>query len=153
MSRRTLTLAPNPHQAPPVSAATRRDLFGTMGALLLLIAAEAGTAKAAELDGEILACCRDFCVVHDRCLASDQTSTWCDEEMDAIAEDRRSILRRLGSLTARTPEGLRAKAEVLRIVMDYDVGSQIVDTFEDLAQPHERLAMSLCRDLLGRAGQ
>ena len=152
MSRRTLTPAPNPHQAPPVSAATRRDLFGTMGALLLLTAAEAGSAKAAELDGELLSCCRDFYAAHRRYVESDQAPTWYDEEMDAITEDRCGILRHLGGLVARTPEGLRAKAEVLRIAMDYDVRVQIADTFEDRARPHEWLAMSLCRDLLGRAG-
>ncbi len=59
MSGRTLTRAPNPHQAPPVPIATRRDLFGTMGALLLLTAAEAGPAKAAELDGDLIAMCND----------------------------------------------------------------------------------------------
>lgn len=55
MSRRAIVRAPNPHMPPPVSAATRPDLFGTMGAMLLLSAAEAGSAKAAELDGELLA--------------------------------------------------------------------------------------------------
>ena len=60
MSRRTLSRAPNPHAAPPVAIATRRDLFGTMGAMLLLTAAEAGTAKAAELDGNLLEACTAF---------------------------------------------------------------------------------------------
>jgi hypothetical protein len=42
MTRRTLQRVPDPRHAPPVSIATRRDLFGTIGALLLLTAAEAG---------------------------------------------------------------------------------------------------------------
>jgi hypothetical protein len=58
MSRRALTRAPNPHAAPPVAIATRRDLFGTFGAMLLLSAAEAGPAKAAELDGNLLEAAR-----------------------------------------------------------------------------------------------
>ena len=51
MSRRTLTRAPNPHAAPPVSAATRRDLFGTMGALLQPFAGNAGGSVLALSDG------------------------------------------------------------------------------------------------------
>lgn len=51
--------APNPHLPPPTSDATRRDLFGAFSSMLLLVPIEAGASKAAELDGELLACCSD----------------------------------------------------------------------------------------------
>ena len=85
MSRRTLTRAPNPHAAPPVSAATRRDLFGTMGALLLLTAAEAGTTKAAELDGELLECCAEATALeaHAKALTNGIPSSGRSPEWEA----------------------------------------------------------------------
>lgn len=49
--------APDPHRPPPVSAAVRRDVLGDFAAMLLLAPVEAGAVKAAELDGELLACC------------------------------------------------------------------------------------------------
>ena len=70
---RALTRTPNPHQAPTLSASARRDLFGSMDALLLLSAAEAGPAKAAKLGGELLACCAEFTAIDresDRLLAA-----------------------------------------------------------------------------------
>jgi hypothetical protein len=51
---RRVPRAPNPGAPPPVSIATRRTLFGTVGALMLLTDAEAGQGKAAEVDAEPL---------------------------------------------------------------------------------------------------
>ena len=85
MSRRILTQAPNPNAAPPVSTATRRDVFGTMGALLLLTATEAGTAKAVELDSELLECCAEAAVLEARAKALTKgiQSSGCSPEWEA----------------------------------------------------------------------
>ena len=148
MSRCILTRAPNPHAAPPVSAATRRDLFGTMGAMLLLTAAEAGPAKAAELDGELLALCDEAVALHAASDAALETlldavqdgtrpavargDDWDDVYAQSAAW--REVCARIADIPARTPEGLLGKATVLRRVVALE----------------EPLVASLCRDLLGR---
>ena len=157
MSRRIFHRAPDPHQAPPVSAATRRELFGTMGAMLLLTAVEAGTAKAAELDGELLACCAEALAIDresDRlwatCLAlpdaaADDHPAWA--AYDAHTETTRgpwhALARRIGELPARTPEGLRAKVAAAR--------SAIPGGRREDPEPCDRLAWSVFEDVLGRA--
>ena len=154
MSRRILTRAPNPHAAPPVAIATRRDLFGTMGAMLLLTAAEAGLAKAAELDGELLSCCAEM-------LAIDRESTrlWAicralpDEDLhnpafyavdahwDEHGDRYWELAKRLRHMPARTPEGLRQKAMAALSTMPID---------DRGAGGH--LVASLLDDVMGRAG-
>ena len=148
MSRRILAPAPNPHQAPPVSAATRRELFGTMGALLLLTAAEAGTAKATELDGELLALCNEAVALHEGSVAATDTmeaaelmhsgpgsaAAW--DAVYASTATWHELCAEIADLPARTPEGLLGKAKVLRRVVALE----------------EPLVASLCRDILGRAG-
>ena len=158
MSRPTLTPAPNPHQAPPVSIATRRDLFGTMGALLLLTAAEAGSVKAAELDGELIAMCDEVVAINrksDRLWEmvyahpEDTEGTHPSYAAYSAYEDA-TLSRRLGLIDAivdtpaRTPEGLRAKAATARSTMP-------VEPIEDRSRG-DRLALSLYADMLGRAG-
>ena len=148
MSRRTLQQAPNPQQAPPVSTATRRDLFGTMGALLLLSATEAGQAKASELDGELLALCDEAVALHQGSVAATDAidapglmqgspkdeAAW--EAAYARSATWRDLCEEIAALPARTPEGLVGKARVLRRVVALE----------------EPLVASLCRDLLGRVG-
>ena len=148
MSRRTLTRAPNPHAAPPVSVATRRDVFGTMGAMLLLTAAEAGPAKAAELDGELLALCDEAVALHEAGNAIydriERTGLTHASPEGAAAWNSiyngsatwRDLCAEIADMPARTPEGLRAKAVVLRRIVALE----------------EPLVASLCRDLLGRVG-
>ena len=153
MSRRTLQRAPDPHQAPPVSIATRRDLFGTMGAMLLLTAAEAGPAKAAELDGELLACCAEALAIDresdrlwDACPMDGEHPAWAayNAHVDATVPHWQDLVLQISATPARTPEGLRAKAAVAR-------GAMPEDRIDD-PDPCERLALSLYRDVLGRAG-
>jgi hypothetical protein len=158
MSRRTLMRAPDPHMPPPLAIATRRDLFGSIGALLLLTAAEAGPAKAAELDGELLACCAEALAIDgesDRlwdgavAVAADATadhSAWQaynDNEYVTLGEWH-DLVRRISDTPARTPEGLRMKAAVARSAMP---GER-----KDEPDPCDRLALSLYEDMLGRAG-
>ena len=153
MSRRTLQRAPNPHAAPPVAIATRRDMFGAVGAMLLLTAAEAGPAKAAELDGELLSCCAEA-------LAIDRESNrlWNACPMEAehpawpayYAHENATLARwhelvvEISAIPSRTPEGLRAKAAVARSAMPQDR--------VDDPDPCDRLAVSLYDDMLGRPG-
>ena len=151
-SRRGLTRAPDPHQAPPVSIATRRDLFGTMGAMLLLTAAEAGPAKAAELDGELLSCCAEVLAIDcesdrlwDECPMDGGHPAWVayNAHTDATMPRLSDLVLQISATSARTPEGIRAKAAAARCMMPQDR--------QDDPDPCERLAMSLYEDLLGRA--
>ena len=144
--------APDPASAPPVSLATRRDLFGTMGTMLLLTAAEAGAGKAAELDRDLLAACAAFYDADrtDRASNTDEP-TPSDELVEARRDARDELLDQAATLPARTPEGLMAKAAVLRVAMHRDVTESLNETFADRAEPYHVLADSLCRDLLGRA--
>ena len=144
MSGGTLQRAPDPHQAPPVAAATRRDLFGTMGALLLLSAAEAGSAKALELDRELLACCQEADALEARSNALTRglpidasLPVW--KEADRLDDQAYDLRDRVVDLPARTPEGLQAKAQL------------VVSRLEANGLATE-LALSLARDVLGRAG-
>ena len=158
MSRRTLQRAPSPHQAPPVSTATRRDLFGSMGALLLLTAAEAGPTKAAELDGELLAMCAEYVTLE----RDERTQREAMTEAERRAYDRsrplpwsdearhtpdKLLVRSIAKLPARTPEGLRAKASVLRW---YYGGSDEECPFA--WRPEDALLGSVLTDVLGRTG-
>jgi hypothetical protein len=153
MSRRTLTQAPNPNQAPPVSIATRRDLFGTMGALLLLTAAESGTAKAPELDGELIAMCEEAMAIDresnrlwDACPMEAEHPAWeaYHTHTNATLDRWHELVIEISAMPSRTPEGLRAKAAVARSAMP-------VDRADD-GDPCDLLALSLYADMLGRAG-
>ena len=133
---------------PPVPSATRRDLFGTIGAMLLLSAAEAGPAKAAELDGELLALCDQAVAIHEQDAVAFDAIEDAGLEMNSPAGKAawdaiyarsatwRDLCDRITDLPARTPEGMAGKAKVLRRVVALE----------------EPLVASLCRDILGRAG-
>ena len=126
----------------PVAPATgRRDLFGTMGAMLLLTAAEAGSAKAAELDQELLTCCEA-----GRRLKSDAGALvagisspgpiW--DQHEALVDEYCAFFERAAEIPARTPEGLQAKAWIVLAQQDIDDGLAL------------EVACSLARDVLGR---
>ena len=133
----------------------RRGLIGG-ASMLILVAAEAGVAKAEELDGELLQAAADFHrlraqdkafwktlsddpgnVIWDQHNAPDGRWTRIDEAADRVAE-----------LPAKTPEGLRAKATVVEALMIEHHGEQLEEGCED---EQVRLAMSLACDVLGKA--
>ena len=165
MSRRTLQRAPDPHAAPPVAIATRRDLFGTMGAMLLLTAAEAGTAKVAELDGKLLATFREWQPWDRERQAVDAIYREfpdshapdgrhiADDRFDAYTDRWHALVQEITETPARTPEGIMVKATVLRsTLVDYGTGDAARPAHEDDITPPNRLAWSLVNDMLGRAG-
>ena len=156
MSRHIRTRAPDPHAAPPVAIATRRDLFGTMGAFLLLTAVEAGDAKAQELDGELMACCSELLAIDaesDRldavAAATDggdpRHPAWfaCDDHSLATNERWHELTDKIAATPARTPEGLRAKVQAARTAIH---GEAKINP-----DPMDRLAWSVFDDVLGRA--
>ena len=165
MSQRTLQRAPDPHAAPPVAIATRRDLFGTMSAMLLLTAAEAGTAKAAELDGELLAAFRKW-QPWDRerqaidAIYSEFPHSYApdgrhiaDDRFDACTDQWHALVDEITETPARTPEGILVKATVLRsALVDYGIGNATRPADEDDITPPDCLAWSLVTDMLGRVG-
>ncbi len=120
----------------------RRQLFGAGGALLVLGAAPAGPGKAAELDGELMEVAAGIAAIDrqfatwNKASASVSNAEW-QEELAAYWE----LADRVAGLPARTPEGLQAKARVLRSVYDSLAGHQ-----DDRISEHVH---SLVRDMLG----
>lgn len=141
--------APAPHLPPPVSDATCRDLFGTFASMLLLVPVEAGAGKAVELDGELIACCREAQMVNARADAicdgveglasSDPRWDAAHAEADVLMADYDAAVARAVTLPARTPEGLRAKAALALSHLQND----------DMC-PCTEIALSLARDVAGR---
>ncbi len=137
---------------------SRRDIAAGGIAMLVLAAAAAGTDKAQELDGELLELSRE----------SAELSTELDRINDMIcdlprrggdahplrvrelqASDRFCELRELiADLPARTPEGIQAKARV--VLAEFD-GDDEYEQYPGQYDPRGALALSLARDILGRA--
>jgi len=113
--------APDPHALPPLSSATRRSVFGQMGAALLLVAPAAGEAKAAELDGELLALCGEYVAIQRderaavAAMALEESRAFHAAHLSAMFRDGPTpaalLLQRIAGLPARTPDGVRAKAQ------------------------------------------
>jgi hypothetical protein len=124
--------------------------------MLVLAAAAAGSAKAQELDGELLQAAADF----HRLRAKDRAAwsalpnikaweearwDWCNsEEGDWTLID--AAIDRIKELPARTPEGVRAKAGVAQALLFENNKPSIEEGCED---EEVAVAMSLCRDILG----
>ena len=130
-------------------AAARRDVLGSFGAMLILSSVEAGSAKAAELDGELIAVCAAAAAADDQSMAlldpvddllmSDPRCKAAWDQSHQVMRGYSAGVKRAAELPARTPEGLRAKAELaLRSLMPND--------------DEHLLVVSLLRDMLGRAG-
>ena len=130
----------------------RRDAAAGGLAMLVLAAAAAGSAKAAELDGELLALCQEFHASEDELdglfgdydmrIAGDPR---IDRERELI--DRRFEIREeLVTLTPRTPEGFAAKARVILA----DFSGEDNPNYPGQYDPRTALAMSLAKDILRR---
>jgi hypothetical protein len=124
----------------------RAVLHGACAATLTMMAAPAaGPAKAAELDGELIALldeARRLCREWQRPLSKPPTFA------EIIARPPwDALIIQACALPARTPEGVRAKAEALRW---WVLGE--MTACDHLHAPQERLAVSLVADLLGKAG-
>ena len=122
----------------------RRQMFGAGCALLVLGGAQAGAGKAAELDGELLEVAAGIAAIDrqfatwTKARASVSNAEW-REELAAYWE----LADRVTDLPARTPEGLQAKARVLRSVYDSLAGHE-----GDRISEHVH---SLVRDVLREA--
>ena len=134
---------------PPTS---RRDLAGAFSAMLLLTAAEAGPAKAEELDGELIRATQEAIRLNSHTAAALNACKSVEEESEVwntlqpAYEAMDGHLELVIGTPCRTPEGFRAKAMV---VADWQKNPLSLDPDRDL---DDRLVASLLRDLLGRAG-
>ena len=128
---------------------SRRDLLGAASTLLLLGAAEAGSAKAAELDGELIAVCAAAIAADDQSMAllnpvddllmSDPRCKAAWDQSHQVMRGYFASVQRAVELPARTPEGLQAKAELaLRSLMPNG--------------DEHPLVVSVLRNMLGRVG-
>jgi hypothetical protein len=132
----------------------RRGLIA--GSALLLLAGAAGAAKAEELDGKLIALCREFDDAEVTFAAWDAERDFMPFDHPRVKEieklewklvnRRHEIREEVAELKAHTPEGLQAKARM------------VLTEFETEADPtkpscnHQYLAaVSLARDILGRA--
>ena len=121
---------------------SRRALFGTSAALLVLAAAPAGPYKASELDCELIENAAAIAAIDRQLDKWNKTNAvisdadWQDE-LEAYWQ----FADRVAELTARTPEGLQAKARVLRSVHKSVSGRELDRVGEHLC--------SLVRDMLG----
>ena len=141
-------------------AVARRDLAAGGIAMLVLAAAAAGADKAQEMDGALLAAVaelRERDAENEKLKLilrgpigedSDRAHKYCDEFLwDRLDELVDTII----NLPAKTPEGIRGKAWALELWLNREVPNFIDEKFEDCAESPHLLAMSLARDILGRA--
>lgn len=137
---------PAPRLAGQMSSA-KHDTLRPVSSFALLLAHEAGASKAAEVDRELLACCREA-------EASNQEAAAVMNGIDAMDDDDPAVMAaleaahplfvsysdavlRAGQVAARSPEGLRAKAALLLLHLTTEADPVM-------------LAASLARDVAGR---
>ncbi len=117
-----------------------RDLMGAGSSLLLVAAFAAGEAKAEELDGELLARAAEFLkaqelqdrLTRDEFAAEegglDERANLLFEEGCRLEDVQAGRADEIAALPARTTDGLRAKAEIVRAFYGDDPpGGSIVD--------------------------
>jgi hypothetical protein len=136
---------------------SRRDAASGGIAMLVLAATAAGSAQAAELDGELLSSAAEW-----RRLVAQDKATWRsleDEETAAgqaywdeaaasggIWDRIHDAAERVMARPATTPEGIRAKASVLQqMLREHQIE-------EGCANEEIRVALSLVSDIMGRVG-
>jgi hypothetical protein len=125
----------------------RAVLHGACAATLTMMTAPAaGPAKAAELDGELIALLDEARSAFTAWTTRPENPTPTLEEVLERGpwED---MAKQAAIIPARTPEGMRAKAEAIRFFVLESSGN-----WERFHTPDQRLALSLAADLLGRSG-
>ena len=134
----------------------RRDAAAGGLAMLVLAAAAAGSAKAAELDGELLARCAEFRdldaelerindVLGDMLIAERDAHPLSQREAEG-AERYCDLREIIAEMPARTPEGIQAKAHIVFA----EFCGEDDENFPGQYDPRGALALSLARDLIGR---
>ena len=142
---------PKAEQNATTSHGVRRDLLAGFASMLLLVPSEAGANKAAELDGELIAACAEFgrleaaydvaCRAEDRAPDGPAKDALLDQ-LDVLGDEQLAVYAAICAAPARTPEGLRAKAQALACWFA-KAGDGVPCNRED------QLAWSLVRDVLG----
>ena len=128
--------------------------------MLVLAAAAAGSAKAEELDGELISAATELQALGDRYVGhfrpiinsgDEEASKAAWAHCEAVVWPREDeLIDFIIATPARTPEGIRSKGAILELWLNREVPTFLADTFEDCADQHELLAMSFARDVLGR---
>ncbi len=122
----------------------RRSLFGAPAGLLLLAAPAAGPAKAAELDGELIALTARLEAIEAEADAFPAVTNERWHEFDAVLDRYWDVADEIVAIPARTPEGIQCKARVLR-----SVRAMLTSQNDDAISQH---MLGLIGDLLGEAG-
>lgn len=137
---------------------SRRDAAAGGIAALILGAAADGQAKAAELDGELLALCQEFHDLQAKMDAADEAAEdsrtgspahrlW-EATIRPLVDRSHDVRFEIAELAARTPEGLQAKARV--VMADLADGADPKFLSYD---PQQALGHSLARDIVEGAGR
>lgn len=137
-----------------MKTSTRRGLLGATGALAVLPvgAVTPPHRGAGSADAELIATCAAFQEANRAHHAFNyDTADMSDETSITLTSARDGLMEQVTGMVATTPEGLRAKAGVVRTAMHFDVREYLTETFADRAEPYHLLADSLCQDLIGGA--
>jgi hypothetical protein len=98
----------------------------------------------------------DACEEAFRCEAArirlNQDPTDDDDETDRVNDAWFAAFERVTALRARTPAGIRAKVPALRVAVLEHVVMGPIYTLENNALRYEKLAISLCDDVLAGGG-
>ena len=139
---------------------TRRDIAAGGLVTLLLASTAAGSAKAEELDEALIAAVTELrqrdaehqglkpIMGGPDAAEADRAWSYCDE---TLWPRQNELIETITGTPARSPEGLRAKALALELWLNREVPVFVGETFEDRAEAPDLLAMSLARDVMGRA--
>ena len=109
--------------------------------------------KAAELDGPLLATFLRWLSYERERLAlsaADDCKPEWDVRFDAMSGPWHDGMNAIRAMSARTPEGIRAKAAVMRALLQNHVG--LGGARPDSATLSEAFAWSLVTDIVGRVG-
>jgi hypothetical protein len=110
----------------------------------------AGSSAASDADAALIAACAEAIrqdAIKDGINRKELDTS--DEFSDAARDDWYEAFESVEDIPATTPEGLRAKARVLQLAVRDAVISGPAHTMEKNAELHERLAHTLCADILG----
>ena len=143
-------------KAAPTHTPSRRGFLGHLMALPAAVGISPAAPPDSGADARLLALHRAL-ARHDAALRHYDAATVPppdfldrDAELDALLTNWWAVTRQMEATPARTAEGLRAKADALRMVLEMCVlpreGATIADIGE--AEPEARFAWSLARDVL-----
>jgi hypothetical protein len=142
-----------------MSAPTRRGLFSATalllaadcigaGALAGAVTEHARDGQCAHPDADLLEACAEYHRCYD---AAHDKADLSEEEWEEIDDAWDEAMDLVSDLKAQTLEGIRAKAGVAARQLTWRVKSMTEMTWEEQADPAERMAIDTLNEIAGRA--